>query len=53
MLVCHVAERAGRSDRTVRHHAQIDKLHGFRLGKKIWGFWRAEVERYLEADDEL
>ena len=53
LLVHHVAELIGRSRRTVRHLAQIGRLRGFKLGAggKIWGFWRAEVERFLGVLD--
>jgi hypothetical protein len=53
LLVHHVARLAGRSPRTIRHLAQMDELHGFRLGKKIWGFRRSEVERFLGYRHEL
>jgi len=46
LLVHHVAKITGCACRTVRHLAQTNKLHGFKLGKKIWGFRRVEVERF-------
>ncbi len=49
LLVHHVAKQIRRARRTVRHLARTDRLHGFKMGDggKIWGFWRAEVERFL------
>ena len=54
LLVHHVAKLIHRARRTVRYLAQTDQLHGFKLGDggKIWGFTRAEVERFLEVPDE-
>jgi Helix-turn-helix domain len=49
LLVHHVAKLTGCAYRTVRHLAQTDKLHGFKLGKKIWGFRRADVERFRRS----
>jgi hypothetical protein len=53
LLVHHVAKIVRRARRTVRHLAQTGQLHGFKLGDggKIWGFRRAEVERFLEVLD--
>ncbi len=53
LLVHHVAKLTGCSRRTVRHWAQTDQLQGFKLGKKIWGFWRAEVVQFLGHRYEL
>lgn len=49
LLVHHVAKLTGCACRTIRHLAQTDELHGFKLGKKIWGFGRAEVERFRRS----
>jgi len=49
LLVHHVAKLTGCACRTIRHLAQTDKLHGFKLGEKIWGFRRAEVERFRRS----
>ncbi len=54
LLVHHVAGRIGCKNRMVRHLAQTDQLHGFKLGDggKIWAFRRADVERFLGVHDE-
>jgi excisionase family DNA binding protein len=46
LLVHHVANRLGLSCRQVRYLAQRGHLPGFKIGKKIWGFQRAEVDTY-------
>jgi len=44
LLVHHVAMRTGYSRRMVRHLAQIGRLRGYKLGKKIWAFDLADVQ---------
>jgi hypothetical protein len=46
LLVHHVARKTGYSERMVRHLAQIGRLRGRKLGKKIWGFDRTDVEQF-------
>jgi excisionase family DNA binding protein len=47
LLVYHVAKRLSLSCREVRHLAQLGKLPGFKPGRKIWRFRRADVDLYL------
>jgi excisionase family DNA binding protein len=46
LLVHHVAKRMGYSRRTVRHLAQTGRLRASKVGKKIWVFDPADVERF-------
>jgi predicted DNA-binding transcriptional regulator AlpA len=43
LLVHHVARLTGYSRRMVRHLAQTGEFPAFKLGKKIWGFDRAQI----------
>jgi hypothetical protein len=46
LLVNNVARRLNRPERTIRYWAQIDKLHGFKIDGKSWGFWPQEVDAF-------
>jgi len=46
LLVNNVARRLKRPERTVRHWAKIDKLRGFKIDGKSWGFWPQDVDAF-------
>jgi excisionase family DNA binding protein len=46
LLVHHVAKRLCLSRREVRHLAQRGKLPAFKIGRKIWGFHKVNVDAY-------
>jgi excisionase family DNA binding protein len=43
LLVHQVARLTGYSRRMIRHLAQTGELPAFKLGKKNWGFDRAQI----------
>jgi excisionase family DNA binding protein len=46
LLVNNVARRLCLSRREVRHLAQRGKLPAFKMGRKIWGFHKVNVDAY-------
>jgi excisionase family DNA binding protein len=46
LLVHHVAKRLNVPPRTVRWWAEKKRLRARRLGRKIWGFERSDVEAF-------